>query len=186
MSKTEQTREQLIQTTINLISKGHDPEELSVRQIADEAAITFGLINYHFGTKQQLIQIACERIFGSKIKEMMESLNKLEGDPIEKLRMYLKYTTNLSMMQHQSIMKVITKRELLEGKFETITHFFPFMQEIFPDLPENELKLLAFQLIIPIQVAFIRFEQTSKFFEDNSSDPSWFIDQSINNLIRKR
>ncbi len=189
MNKTEQTKEQLIQTTIKLISEGHDPEELSVRQIADEAGITFGLINYHFGTKQQLIQLACQIIFNSKIEEMMQFLYKSQGNPVERLRMYLKFSTNLGMTHHQAILKVITKQELFEGEYETVTHFLPLMKEIFPDVSENELKLLAFQLIIPIQVAFIKYEQTSKYFSQNNSDPSsveWFIDQSIDNLLRKK
>ncbi len=186
MNKTEQTKEQLIEAVITLISLGHDPEELPVRQIAEEAGVTFGLINYHFGTKQKLIQIACERIFGSKIGEMMQSLYKSEGDPVERLRRYLKYATELSTKLHKSIMRVITKQELLEGEFETVTHFIPFMKEIYPNASEDELKLLAFQLIIPIQVAFIRYEHMSKYFSLKDSGPSWFIDQTIDNLLKGR
>ncbi|EPY2271867.1 TetR/AcrR family transcriptional regulator [Clostridium sporogenes] len=186
MNKAEQTKEQLIQAIIKLISEGHDPEELSARQIADEAGITFGLINYHFGTKQHLIQQACMKSINSKLEEMKIQLYKSKGEPIERLRSYLKIIANLSMQYHQSILRVMTKQELLEGEFETINYFLPIMKEIFPSTSENELKLLTYQLLVPLLFYFIRFEKINNYLELNNSNASstdWIIDQSINNLL---
>lgn len=188
MNKPEQTKEQLIQAAIKLLNEGFDPENLSVRQIADEAGMTFGLINYHFGTKEYLIQQACLRIIDSKANEVKHFLLQSDSDPTERLRLFMKLIAN-SVMTHQSVMKVLIKQELMEGQFETINYIFPILKEIFPDATsENELKLLAFQLVIPLQYAFIRSEQVNKLFSFNSIDTSsvdWLIDRSINNLLRR-
>ena len=50
-------KEAIIQATIKLIEeKGEHLDEVTVREICKRAGVGLGLVNYHFGNKDQLIE----------------------------------------------------------------------------------------------------------------------------------
>ena len=56
-------KEAIIQATITLIEeKGEHFEEITVRDICKNAGVGLGLVNYHFGSKEKLIEMCVERI----------------------------------------------------------------------------------------------------------------------------
>jgi AcrR family transcriptional regulator len=57
---TEDSRRKLIDAAIRLFST-HGLDGVTVRNIADEAGISFGLIRYHFGSKEGLYRACIER-----------------------------------------------------------------------------------------------------------------------------
>ena len=49
-------KETIIQTTIALIEeKGEDLDKITVREISKKAGVGLGLVNYHFGNKDNLL-----------------------------------------------------------------------------------------------------------------------------------
>lgn len=56
-------KEAIMQTTIELIEeKGEHMEEITVREICKRASVGLGLVNYHFGNKDKLIELCVERM----------------------------------------------------------------------------------------------------------------------------
>ena len=56
-------KEAIIQATIKLIEeKGEHLDEVTVREICKRAGVGLGLVNYHFGNKDQLIEQCIERM----------------------------------------------------------------------------------------------------------------------------
>jgi len=56
-------KEAIIQATITLIEeKGEHFEEITVRDICKNAGVGLGIVNYHFGIKEKLIEMCVERI----------------------------------------------------------------------------------------------------------------------------
>lgn len=56
-------KEAIIQATIKLIEeKGEHLEEVTVREICKRAGVGLGLVNYHFGNKDKLIEQCIERM----------------------------------------------------------------------------------------------------------------------------
>ena len=56
-------KEAIIQATIKLIEeKGEHLEEVTVREICKKAGVGLGLVNYHFGNKDKLIEQCIERM----------------------------------------------------------------------------------------------------------------------------
>ena len=55
-------KEAIIQETIKLIEeKGERLDEITVREICKRASVGLGLVNYHFGNKEKLIEQCIER-----------------------------------------------------------------------------------------------------------------------------
>lgn len=81
------TRDTILKITLNIIKK-EGIESITIRKIAKEANINVALINYHFGSKDNLINEALKIL----IKDMEQLFNTLENDEIEpkkKLKLFL-------------------------------------------------------------------------------------------------
>ena len=69
-------KEAIIQATIKLIEeKGEHLEEVTVREICKRAGVGLGLVNYHFGNKDKLIEQCIERMISHRKK--MTTLTEL-------------------------------------------------------------------------------------------------------------
>ncbi|MDI9497636.1 MAG: TetR/AcrR family transcriptional regulator [Bacillota bacterium] len=56
-------REVIITATTSLIRRSEGlVEKITIREIAQRAGVSVGLVNYHFGSKKELIEICVERI----------------------------------------------------------------------------------------------------------------------------
>ena len=63
-------KETIIQTTIALIEeKGENLDTITIREISKRAGIGLGLVNYHFGNKEKLIELCVERIINRIVEQ---------------------------------------------------------------------------------------------------------------------
>ena len=68
MSKNENVKEHIIEVTTELIEKYNgETKKITARMIAEKAEVGLGLINYHFGSKDNLITECVQRIIGEVV-----------------------------------------------------------------------------------------------------------------------
>ena len=68
MEKAEKARESIIGAATALIADGKgDIEGITVRAIAEKAGVGVGLVNYHFQTKENLVEICVQRMVSDVI-----------------------------------------------------------------------------------------------------------------------
>ena len=60
-------RERILQAAIAILGEEADPESITVRQIAARAEVGTGLINYHFGSKDALLNEAIGTLMQAEI-----------------------------------------------------------------------------------------------------------------------
>ena len=60
-------RERILEATIALLRNSHDIASLTVRAIAEKAAVGVGLVNYHFGDKNGLVREAVRAFIGREV-----------------------------------------------------------------------------------------------------------------------
>ena len=80
-------KETLIQAATTLIEeRGEHIEEITVREICKNAGVGLGLVNYHFGSKDKLIEICVERIINGIVEHFQNIREETEElSPFEKL-----------------------------------------------------------------------------------------------------
>ncbi len=178
-------KEKLLQATLELFNEGIDPEKITTRDIVKRAGVNLALVNYHFQSKENLIQQAIGIIMRGIAAEMYDDKN-MSDDPVEKLRSMIKKNSELALRYH-FLMKKGIAFELKSGSEATVRTILPILRKIFPEQKtERELRLIALQLLVPLQTMFMHAEVYLKNMDlkmNSLEDVNDVIDVLINNLL---
>ena len=95
-------KEIIIQAATELIEeRGEQISDITVREISKRAHVGLGLINYHFGNKDNLIAICVEQVINGIVENFQSIREKTGGyTPVEKLE----YLGNLTCQKFQSFL----------------------------------------------------------------------------------
>jgi AcrR family transcriptional regulator len=158
----------IIQATIELIEEnGGHLEEITVREICKRASVGLGLVNYHFGNKDKLIEQCVERIINEIIERFQNVQEKIEGcTPFEKLE-YLGNMTLDFLFEHDAISKISIFTDMQTPKdgdntYRTYAAYLPLVKACRPDWDEPMVKRETFYLIAVMQQTFLRYQTLSQ------------------------
>lgn len=152
-----------------------DMDEITMRNVAKRAGVTAGLINYHFQTKENLINQVIRIKVNLVIDAFPEAYGKLEGEPLSKLRKMIEGTAGY-LSENERISKISIISDYLDPDFEdnsmrTVRAYQNIANEIFSDSKtELERKLITILLISTGQALFLRSEIMKDFLGLDFSD----------------
>ena len=114
-------KEAIIQATIKLIEEnGEHLEEITVRDICKNAGVGLGLVNYHFGSKDKLIEACVERIINGIVERFQNIREEIEGlSSFEKLE-YLGNMTLDFLFEHAAVSRISVLTDMQSPKNATI------------------------------------------------------------------
>lgn len=164
-------KESIIRATIALIEeKGEDLEAITVREISKKAGVGLGLVNYHFGNKDKLIELCVERIVNGIVERFQSIREKTEGfTPFEKLE-YLGNMTFDFLFEHYAVSRISVLTDMKNPKIGDNTHrtyaaYLPLVAACRPDWDEHTVKRKTFCLISVMQQTFLRYKTTSPILD---------------------
>lgn len=164
-------KETIIRTTIALIEeKGEDLDEITVREISKRAGVGLGLVNYHFGNKNKLIELCVERIINGIVEQFRNVREKTKGlTPFEKLERLGNVTFDF-LFEHRAMSRISVLTDMKDPKPDDNTHrtyaaYLPLVAACRPDWDERTVKRKTFCLITVMQQAFLRSEMTSAMLD---------------------
>lgn len=162
------SKEMIIQAAITLIEeKGERLQEITVREICKKANVGLGLVNYHFGNKDKLIELCVERIINGIVEQFQHIQEKTEGfSPFEKLE-YLGNMTLDFLFEHYTVSRISILTDMQAPKdndntSRTYTAYLPLIGACRPDWNEAAVKRKTFCLITIMQQTFLRYETISQ------------------------
>lgn len=162
-------RQDLVDAALSLIrEKGISAENITVRNIAQRAGGGVGLINYHFQSKDHLLELCVQSIITQVVARFEAIYKSLDLAPEEKLRCLAKKTCSyLAENENLSRISILTDfRCSAEGEDnteQTIRAYMPvFREALGPDVLDQELHLRVYTAIHAFQAAFLRRESTKK------------------------
>jgi AcrR family transcriptional regulator len=188
MKKSDEQKERIIEvTTEMIINSNGDIERVTTRGIAEKAGIGIGLINYHFQTKENLIEHCVQRIIGSVISNFHPNIE--DGlDSIERLKRVAKmvadFLINNEAVSFISILGDYKNPRTDDNTIKTVKGFSMALGKC--EMPYNEKSILTFALTSVMQSIFLRKNMSFQLFDFNFNDKKerdLFLDFIIDRLF---
>lgn len=190
MKKSETVKEKIIGTTIGLLQSGNgNIEDITIRQIAEKSGVGIGLINYHFTSKENLIQICVERIIKNVIMAFRPNISK-DTDEIEMLKEVAKQVMDFLVQNPEisqiSILSDMAAPAILDNTMKTVNGFLSTLKG--DSRSEQEKLLLTYCMTLILQGMFLKRKMTLEALHFDfcaKEDRDTFVDFIIERLYRK-
>ncbi len=146
----------IIQTAMAMLAEDMGPEEITVRAVARRAGVSVGLINYHFGDKETLLNAAVGVTMEDMARQWVRRNAQEQDDPEDLLRRMLRELSEVAV-QYETSTRIAVRYELLSGNMETVQYVLPVLRRIFgPAVSEEEVRVAGFEIISTLQLVLLR------------------------------
>lgn len=156
MKEKTNVKERIIEVTTELIEKHKgNTNEITARVIAEKAEVGLGLINYHFGSKENLITACVQRIISNVVTAGVK-VNKEYDTDKERLTAKATYVFNF-LFENAAVSRISILGDLQSYSSNSNSAYTQkgFMQSLTKDVKEQDRALLSFMLTAMMQVAFL-------------------------------
>ncbi|WP_068786697.1 TetR/AcrR family transcriptional regulator [Paenibacillus phocaensis] len=178
--RNDDTKERLILATIKLLETSADPAQITARQICAAAQTNLAMINYCFKSKEELMNIAVQRMISEQAKSFAVSD---EGSPKEQLRSMLYHLCDTTV-QYDRFSRVSVPFILLQEEISHPLEILPYLKKYFAGQKnETECRVIAYQIVAFMQLVFLRADEFFKYSGINIRDTAErhaFIDMQLN------
>lgn len=191
MLKSEQAKQTIIEAATELISNSSgNMSDITTRMIAEKAGVGVGLINYHFQTKDNLIETCVQRIISQVTEHFRPQLEPGLG-PRERLKQVVKLVADFLIanpsLSRISILADHNSPAPQDNTMKTVKGFASVWTKEGKEAGEHSTVLL-FALTAVIQAVFLRKELTFQLFgfdfrEKDQRDG--FLDLLVDRLLMK-
>lgn len=184
--KQQDIKEHIINTTISLIENSDGLiENITIRAIAQKANVSVGLINYHFESKKNLIEVCVQRII-SHVMATFPKNAETEGATApedERHSEMASFTARVFdfLLNHPEIAKISILADLTEPNIASNASVS--YRAIFKGLPETENKkserirrIKAFMLLSAIHAAFLNRQISAELLHMNLNNEDDYTD----------
>lgn len=185
-------KDKIMDAATKLIEECASIEDVTIRDIAGKAGVGVGLINYHFQTKENLINQCVQKIIGNVINKFDAMYKSLTLAPLDKLRFLAKSTCSF-LVKNQGISRASILSDLFAGNCtdnttQTIEAYLSVVREIYGvTKSDEELYLSTRILITTLQSAFLRrdvFMQNANVDFYDKEQRERFIDMVIDIIFK--
>lgn len=185
MDENMDAKERIMKTVVGLMLEQKDMSKITNRDIAARAGVNSALINYYYQSKENLLNQAVGVCMSQMADHLLEDGTK-EERPLERLRIMLRGISSFAV-EHRFLSEISISGELKSGNENTVGTILPLLKEIFGGKKsELELKLLALQIIVPLQVLLLNPKEYKKSLGSDVTDIEksfQLLDILIDNVI---
>jgi len=193
VKQEKEIKERIIHATIELIIKHGDTSKITVREIAGRAGVGIGLINYHFQTKENLINLCTLELIRHSIEQLGTTNQNTEVEPIDQMKTLGRGITEFMVMNpgvsRISITKDFVSADAADNSVQVVKMFSPIARKICgDDKSDQDLYVLLHMLVSSIEAAFLRKDVLKESFGidlDNAEQRDQLVDFCIDSLFSK-
>ncbi len=181
------TKEKLLEATFALMEELDDPLNVTSRQIAERAGTKPSMINYCFGSRENLIYQTFQKqylgfLHDSEIAKLISS-----DIPPKELLKKLHYTVAKCLADNPKFTKAITGHVLFNRDLSQESFSFTYVKKHYAGRKtDKECRLIAYEMSTMMQLIICRKDDIRKDFGINLDDPEelrHYIDMRIDLLL---
>lgn len=159
-------KEIMIQSTIELIKEYGDFNKITIRDIASKSNVGVGLINYHFQTKENLIDFCIFKLIREFITGLEVNVKKQTLSPVEQLRFVFieicQFLVDNTEVSKLGMLLDLNAQNLDDNTDIATNMYFNILKEILKDKSDQEIHLQLHMLMASLQFAFLRSDLFKK------------------------
>lgn len=155
--KTEITKEKLIAAASKLIEGCDDPFKITSRQIAQESGMQAAMINYCFGSRDNLIYAVYHRKYKESLQdELIAKIVNSSSSPKDKLKK-LHLLVAKFLVENYKLTKAISSLVIFERDLSEESFSYGYVMEHFKGTKTaKECRLIAYELSTMMQLIIYR------------------------------
>ena len=181
------TKEKLVDATFALMEELDDPLNVTSRQIADRAGVKPSMINYCFGSRENLIYQTFQKQYMSFLKDKnVEKLIASDLPPKELLKK-LHFVVAKCLVENPKFTKAITGYVLFNRDLSQESFSFPYIKKHYAGKKtDEECRLIAYELSAMMQLIVFRKDDIKASFGidlDNDKELQKYIDMRVDLLL---
>ena len=184
MGNSENVKEKIINTTIELLQKSDgNIENITIRHIAETVGIGTGLIHYHFGSKDKLIEVCVQRIIGNVITVFKPKIDE-KSDGIYRLKEVAKQVIDFLMANPEiskvSILGDMAMPMIMDNTMKTVMGFMKTL-----NTEKKEMKSITYCFTLILQGLFLRKDTVKSmmgFDFNHKTERDTFVDFVIDRM----
>jgi len=181
------TKEKLIDATFTLMEELDDPFNVTSRQIAERAGTKPSMINYCFGSRENLIYLTFQKQYMSFLKDKeIEKLIASDLKPKELLKK-LHFAVAKCLVENPKFTKAITGHVLFNRDLSQESFSFPYVKKHYAGKKtDSECRLIAYELSAMMQLIVFRKDDIRESFGidlNNDKELQKYIDMRVDLLL---
>ena len=190
MNKEEKlkiTKDKLLEASAMLMENNNDPMKVTSREIAKAAGVQPAMINYCFGSREDLIYLTFAKIYNDYLKNAdVEAILKEDLTPKDLLKK-MHFVVADCLVKHFNFTKAITNFVLFKRDLSQESFSYPYVMKHYAGRKtEEECKLIAYELSTMMQLIIFRKEDIKRNFGidlDNEDELGKYIDMRVDLLL---
>ncbi len=181
------TKDKLIDATFELMEEADDPLNVTSRQIAERAGTKPSMINYCFGSRENLIYQTFQKQYLDFLKE--EPIAELIASDIspKELLKKLHFIVAKCLVENPKFTKAISPFVLFERDLSKESFSFPYVKKHYAGRKtDRECRLIAYELSSMMQLMICRKDDLKRDFGidlDNDKELKKYIDMRVDLLL---
>ena len=181
------TKDKLIDATFALMEEADDPLNVTSRQIAERAGTKPSMINYCFGSRENLIYQTFQKQYLDFLKE--EPIAELIASDIspKELLKKLHFIVAKCLVENPKFTKAISPFVLFERDLSKESFSFPYVKKHYAGRKtDRECRLIAYELSSMMQLMICRKDDLKRDFGidlDNYKELKKYIDMRVDLLL---
>ena len=185
--KLQITKDKLMEATLHLMENMEDPMKVTSREIAQQAQVQPAMINYCFGSRENLIYATFQKEYLAFVHED-EVEEVLHSDlPPKDILKRIHFIVARCLVQNYKFTRAITalvlfQRDLGKGSFS-----YPYVKAHFQGKKtDKECKLIAYELSTMMQIMIYRKDDIRKDFGidlDDEKELRKYVDMRVDLLL---
>lgn len=186
-AKLQLTKDKLMDAALHLMENMDDPMKVTSRQIAQAADVQPGMINYCFGSRENLIYSVFQKLYLDFLKETeIEELMKKDLPPKEFLK-EIHFIVAKCLVHHYKFTQAITGFVLFKRDLGKESFSFPYVMKHYSGRKsEQECRLIAYELSTMMQLIIYRKDDIRNDFGidlEDDGELKRFVDMRVDLLL---
>ena len=181
------TKEKLVDATFALMEEADDPLNVTSRQIAERAGVKPSMINYCFGSRENLIYQTFQKQYMGFLKDKdVEKLIASDIAPKDLLKK-LHFIVAKCLVDNPKFTKAITGYVLFNRDLSQESFSFPYVKKHYAGKKtDKECRLIAYEMSSMMQLIVFRKDDIKRDFgidHNNDEELQKYIDMRVDLLL---